>query len=128
MTREEFLKLSALAAFAGSAPAQQQQQANHDLGFTDTAMLPNLPYHVHDPDRPHPPVVTPAAAPGGAPSDAIVLFDGKDLSKWRQENGDAKWKVGDGYFEVAPRTGTLLTKEAFGDVQLHIEWSSPTVV
>jgi hypothetical protein len=43
-------------------------------------MLPGLLWHLHDPDRPHPPVVTPAAIPGGAPSDAIVLFDGNDLS------------------------------------------------
>jgi hypothetical protein len=130
MTREEFLKLSALAAIPASALAQQQQsqQENHDLGFKDTPLLPNLPYHVHDPDRPHPPVVTPAAVPGGPPSDAIVLFDGKDLSKWEQGGGEANWKVGAGYFEVAPRTGTLLTREKFGDVQLHVEWSSPTVI
>jgi Domain of Unknown Function (DUF1080) len=135
MTREEFLKLWALAAVSGRAPAQgqAQQHANADLGFTDTPMLPNLPYHVHDPDRPHPPVVTPAAVPGGAPSDAIVLFDGKDLSKWEQQGQgghmvDPRWKVGDGYFEVAPHTGNLLTKERFGDCQLHVEWSSPTEV
>jgi hypothetical protein len=134
MTREEFLKLSAFAAVSGRALAQgQAQHPNADLGFTDTPMLPSLPYHVHDPDRPHPPVVKPAAGVGGAPSDAIVLFDGKDLSKWEQQGRgadagktvDPQWKVGDGYFEVAPRTGTLLTKEKFGDVQLHVEWSSP---
>ena len=130
MTREEFLKLSALAAVSGRALAQgQAQHPNTDLGFTDTPMLPNLPYHVHDPDRPHPPVVRPAAAPGGAPSDAIVLFDGKDLSKWEQQGRDTpQWKMGDGYFEVAARTGNLLTREKFGDVQLHVEWSSPTEV
>jgi 3-keto-disaccharide hydrolase len=137
MTREEFLKLSAFAAVSGRALAQgQTQHANADLGFTDTPMLPNLPYHVHDPDRPHPPVVKPAAAAGGAPSDAIVLFDGKDLSKWQQQGQgaqagrmvDPQWNVGDGYFEVAPHTGTLLTKEKFGDCQLHVEWSSPTEI
>ena len=70
-------------------------------------MLPNLPYHVHDPARPHPPVVTPAATAGGAPSDAVVLFDGKDLAKWQQRGKgpnagkllDAQWKVEDGYFD-----------------------------
>jgi hypothetical protein len=41
---------------------------------------------------------------------------------------DAKWKVGEGYFEVAPHTGGLYTREKFGDCQLHVEWSSPTVV
>src|ERR1051326_9196550 len=132
MTREEFLKLSALAALAGqSLGAAQKQPAeskpNADLGFTDTPMLPNLPYHVHDPARPHPPVVMPAAVPGGTPSDAIVLFDGKDLSKWQQRGRGpqagqmvpAQWKVGDGWFEVAPHTGELLTKDKFGDCQLH---------
>ncbi|HKE26971.1 MAG TPA: DUF1080 domain-containing protein [Bryobacteraceae bacterium] len=137
MTREQFLKLSAFAAVSGRALAQgQAQHPPGDLGFTDTPMLPDLPYHVHDPDRPHPPVVKPPAAAGGAPSDAIVLFDGKDLSKWEQQGRgaaaskmvDPQWQVGDGYFEVAPRTGTLLTKEKFGDVQLHVEWSSPTEI
>lgn len=138
MTRQDFLKLSAAAALAGAAVSESeaQQQPNADLGFTDTPMLPNLPYHVHDPDRPHPKIVTPAVTPFGPPSDATVLFDGKDLSKWNQRGRgadrgkmvDAQWKVGDGYFEVGPNTGDLLTREKFGDCQLHIEWSSPTEV
>jgi len=137
MTREEFLKLSAFAALSGTALAQQQTgHSGPDLGFTDTPMLPGLPYHVHDPDRPHPPAVTPGSTLGGPPSDAIVLFDGKDLSKWQQKGRGAQagqmidplWKVGNGYFEVAPHTGELLTKEKFGDIQLHVEWSSPTEI
>ena len=67
------------------------------------------PWRVHDPDRPHPRAVTPGAEPGAPPSDAMILFDGKDLSKWDQrdhgETVDAKWKVQTGYFEVAPGTG-----------------------
>ncbi len=98
------------------------QEANHDLGYTDTPMLPGLPFHVHDPARPRPPVVTPGTQ-GSAPSDAIVLFDGKDLSHWT-----GKWKVENGYVEVAPKTGDLISKEKFGDVQLHIEWASPAQV
>ena len=106
---------------------------NHDLGFKDTPMLPGLPYHVHDSDRPHPKVVTPAAEPGGPPSDAIVLFDGHDLSHWesaaspitKKGGGKPEWKVENGYFEVVPGTGDLSTKEKFGDVQLHVEWSEP---
>ncbi len=134
MTRKSFLGLAAAAVTSSTvSDAQPQQQANPDLGFTDTPMLPNLPYHVHDPARPHPKVVTPAATPGGPPSDAIVLFDGKDLSKWMQRGRgadagkmtDAHWKIGDGYFETGARTGDLLTREKFGDVQLHVEWSSP---
>src|SRR5258708_15993048 len=85
MTRKSTIAaVAALSMYAtGSAqnPAQNQS-ANHDLGFKDTPMLPGLPYHVHDSDRPHPRVVTPADEVGGAPSDATVLFDGKDLSRW----------------------------------------------
>ena len=115
----------------------QNQGANHDLGFTDTPMLPGLPYHVHDPARPHPPVVTPAGRAGGAPSDAIVLFDGTSLAKWAAAKlGDgvavsadaARWKVEDGYAEVVPGAGDIATKEKFGDVQLHVEWAAPAIV
>lgn len=78
-------------------------------------------------DPAEPPVVDPGL-PGGRPADAIVLFDGKDLSSWKNESGGvAKWKVQDGYAEVNG-TGNVLTKEEFGDVQLHVEWSSPVEV
>jgi hypothetical protein len=127
--------LAAIAAIAATAFAQTQAPAQKpgDLGFTDTPMLPGLPWHVHDPARPHPKVVTPGAAPGAPPSDAIVLFDGKDLSQWVQagrgaDQGklvDPKWPVRNGYFEVAPGTGELRTRDAFGDIQLHVEWSEP---
>ncbi len=122
---------SALILLAAATPALSQ---NHDLGFTDTPMLPGLPWPVHDPARPHPPVVTAAATPGGAPSDAIVLFDGKDLSHWQSHAstithsgsaGAAEWRLGDGYVEAVPRTGDLATKEKFGDIQLHVEWAAP---
>jgi hypothetical protein len=64
---------------------------------------------------------------GGPPSDAIVLFDGKDLAKWRGEKGEPKWKLVDGVVEVNG-TGSLLTKDEFGDCQLHVEWAAPSVV
>ncbi|MCA9237781.1 MAG: DUF1080 domain-containing protein [Planctomycetales bacterium] len=70
---------------------------------------------------PEPPVVTPAAEPGGAPSDAVVLFDGKDLSAW---NGAENWKIVDGAMVVGQ--GEISTKQPFADCQLHIEWSAPT--
>lgn len=117
--------------------AQQPSQPNHDLGFTDTPMLPGLPWHVHDPNRPHPPVITPGDQPGAPPSDAIVLFNGKDLSAWTGHHsnitkaggsGAPEWKVEDGYMEVVPGTGDIATKEKFGDCQLHVEWASPAEV
>ena len=72
---------------------------------------------------PEPAVVTPGKACGDPPSDATVLFDGKDLSKW---NGGDKWEVKDGYAVV--KGGDILTKDSFGDYQLHAEWATPEVV
>ncbi len=73
-----------------------------------------------------PRIITPGPV-GGPPSDAIVLFDGKDLSKWKNAKGaDATWTLGDGYFEVKPGAGNMFTKEEFGDIQLHVEWMSPS--
>jgi hypothetical protein len=102
-------------------------------GYTDTPMLPHCPYKVHDADRPQPRVVTPGtessqAAPGRPPSDAVVLFDGKDLSGWTGKDGAAKWKVENGYMEVIKGTGSIWTSAEFGDCQLHVEWAAPSVV
>ncbi len=88
------------------------------FGYKDTPIQPWSGYHVHDPDRPAPPRVR-TGAPGEPPSDAIVLFDGTDLSQWQP----TKWQVRDGYVEVTE--GPLITREVFGDVQLHVEWRTP---
>src|SRR5262249_10171532 len=91
-----------------------------------------IPWKIHDPERPLPPVVDPGmistpALVGKAPSDSAVLFDGKDLSQWVSADGKpAKWKVEDGYMQVVPGTGDLATKDSFGDCQLHVEFSEPT--
>src|SRR5262245_15076100 len=84
------------------------------------------PWPQHSKDRPMAPVVTPGPAISIAPpSDAVVLFDGKSLEKWTQRDGSPpKWRVADGAFEVVKGTGTLTTKDVFGDSQLHIEWMS----
>lgn len=85
----------------------------------------------HDPNRPLPPVITPGTAseqsePGKPPSDATVLFDGKDLSRWESEKGGlAKWKVENGYMEVVKGAGNIQSREKFGDCQLHVEWATP---
>jgi hypothetical protein len=69
-----------------------------------------------------PKVVEPGSA-GGPPSDAIRLFDGKDLSQW---DGGDKWIVKDGCATSAVQS--IQTKQAFGDCQLHVEWASPEKV
>ena len=85
----------------------------------------------NDPDRPVPPVIEPGTAsaqdaPGHPPSDAVVLFDGKDLSQWTGEDSQpAKWKIADGYLEVMPHAGYIHTRQPFGDCQLHVEFTEP---
>ena len=73
-------------------------------------------------------VVTPGAENATAPSDAIILFNGKDLSQWKAKDGsgDAKWTVKDNTFVVGK--GDITTKKEFGDFQLHLEWSAPDQV
>jgi hypothetical protein len=86
---------------------------------------------IHDPARPMPRVVDPGPAgpPAAVPSDAVVLFDGKDLSAWEDGKGEpAKWKVEAGYMEVVAKTGSIRSKHGFGDCQLHVEWATPAVV
>jgi hypothetical protein len=115
--------------------------AQEPIGYTDTPFLPGGKWRVHDLNRPHPPVVNPGTAstpdqPGRPPSDAAVLFDGKDLSQWLEqgERGGsanprpARWKVENGYLEVVPKTGSIISKEKFGDCQIHVEWASPKEV
>ena len=101
-------------------------------GYTDTPKQPNGKWHVHDPSRPQPPVVKPGAQfsqKADAPGDAVVLFDGKDFSKWQSGNGgEVKWKIQDDYMEVVPRTGIIRTKDEFGDFQLHLEFATPEKV
>ena len=83
----------------------------------------------HDTDRPRPPVVTPGATAGAAPSDATVLFDGTSLTAWRggrDGSEPARWRIVDGYMEAAPGTGAIQTALPLGDVQLHVEWATPT--
>jgi Domain of Unknown Function (DUF1080) len=67
--------------------------------------------------------------PGPPPSDAIVLFDGEDLSQWKsdKDGGPAKWEIKDGA-AIVNGTGGISTKQDFGDCQLHIEWATPAVV
>jgi hypothetical protein len=91
------------------------------FGYKDTPKLPWCGYLVHDPDRPAPRRVDPGPAPGLAPvpADAIVLFDGKDMAQWTK----GTWTLENG--ELVARAGSLVSKEVFGDMQLHVEWMAP---
>jgi hypothetical protein len=111
----------AAVAAAGGAIAQDKP------GFTDTPMLPGGKWHVHDPARPYPPVVTPGPTAANAPSDAIVLFDGRSLDAWTFEKGKP-WTLAGGAVTVplaAGGVGSMISRERFGDVQLHLEFRSP---
>lgn len=107
-----------------------------NLGYDDTPLLPNSKFHVHDGNRPYPPVVAPGTpsaitgTPGKPPGDAVVLFDGQNLDGWEAvaDGGAAAWKVENGYMEVVPRSGSIRSKKQFGDCQLHVEWAAPVDV
>ncbi|HUC84396.1 MAG TPA: DUF1080 domain-containing protein [Candidatus Acidoferrales bacterium] len=108
-------------------PPMQEIVIDGVAGFQDTPMQPDGKWHVHDPARPQPPVVTPGTFSTGAtpPSDAIVLFNGTDLSNWRDRRtgGPAPWKIEDGAM-VAVKDDIQTTNE-FGDMQLHVEFCEP---
>lgn len=106
-----------------------------NLGYDDTPLLPNSKFHVHDGNRPYPPVVAPGTpsaitgSPGTPPSDAVILFGGKNLDQWVSVNeGAAKWKVENGYMEVVPKSGDIQTRAQLSDCQLHVEWAAPTEI
>lgn len=104
-----------------------------NLGYSDTPILPDSGFHVHDGARPQPRLVDPGTAstqkePGRPPSDAVVLFNGTDLTLWQGRNGPAIWKVENGYMEVVAGTGDIKTVSVFGDIQLHLEWMAPEQV
>jgi hypothetical protein len=148
--------LPVYAAAAGIAEAQQgarQGAVQYPPGrgpFDGSPVgsrLPDQKWLVHDHARPQPRKVTPGTPipTHSAPSDAIVLFDGKDLSQWsavsfggRRGGGgsqagqqpqqppptEPQWKIADGHAEMR---GGIVTKESFGDIQLHVEWTIPPV-
>ena len=115
------------------------KRMNHNVMFTIAALAiaamavtgyawEKSKWKVHDMERPVPAVVTPGATNAEPPSDAIVLFDGKNLDQWvGNKNKPAQWKVENGYMEVT-KTGAIRTKKSFGSCQLHIEWASPKEV
>ncbi|MDE2732273.1 MAG: DUF1080 domain-containing protein [Bacteroidota bacterium] len=114
-----FRKFALIVTVAGLAAVPARAQ---------TPAIPSLDdWDVHDLERPQPPLVTPGEMvliP--PPSDAIVLFDGTNLDEWIHRTEEpASWIIRDGYMEVRPSSGAILTKRSFGDVQLHVEWATP---
>jgi hypothetical protein len=103
------------------------------LGATAAAIagVPEPQWLGHDRECPPPPVVTPGTPslpeqPGQPPSDATMLFDGKDTSPWVAMDGSpTKWVVRNGALECVPSSGYARTLQAFGDCQLHVEWAAP---
>ena len=114
------MKIPAASAFTLALIASAGLRAEPDPNWID-----------HDRDRPMATVVDPGVAstqdqPGKAPSDAVVLFDGTDISQWVAMDGSpTKWVMHDGALECVPGSGYVRTLQSFGDCQLHIEWASP---
>ncbi len=132
MTNSFFPKLTLALALTTATATTASFAAEGSIGYSDTPIIPGQKWHVHDGDRPQPRIVTPAPAfshLAPAPSDAIVLFDGKDLSKWTVGGGKpALWKVENGYMEVVAKSGSIQTRDEFSDFQLHLEFATPSVV
>jgi hypothetical protein len=125
-------RINKLARLAddGGAQAEAKQADGHDegVGYLDTPLLPDGKWRVHDKHRPVPRVVTPGEpTTTPPPADAIVLFDGGDLSRWRNGDKDGTWKVESGWMEVNG-SGGIETKEGFGDCQLHLEFATPAKI
>ena len=99
-----------------SASALAQQPAAPEAKPEDTEVW-----------KPVPPVVTPGATDAAPPSDAIVLFDGKNLDQWVsvKDKSPAKWIVSNGVITVNKQAGNIETKRSFKNYQLHLEWKIP---
>jgi hypothetical protein len=108
-------------SLANAADLVQARNGSGVYGYKDTPVLPWCSWRVHDADRPAPPRVNPGPAQPSAPApgDAVVLFDGKDLSAW--EFADSK--IVDGC--IVAGDGPLKSKREFGDCQIHVEWMGP---
>jgi hypothetical protein len=113
----------------GLAGTMLGQQA--PVGYDDTPMQPNGKWHIHDPNRPQPTIVTPGAAsatPMPGPSDAVTLVGARDdLSAWQMMDGSpATWTMKDGVLQTGK--GLIRTKAEFTDFQLHVEFATPSEV
>ncbi len=108
------------ALVAAQAKLVDAKDGSGVFGYKHTPIQPWSGYHVHDPDAPLPPKVVPSNQPGGPPSDAVVLFDGRSLDRFEPSS----WKVQDGYVETVGASN-LTSRRRFGDCQIHLEWRTP---
>ena len=117
-----------ISLFSATAVMAQHNYVNTPPEVSPMSMKPEMT-EIWEPEVKG---ITPAKTLGNAPSDAIILFDGKNLAQWVSQkdiNKPAGWKIVDqDYMEVVPGTGAIQTKMVFGDCQLHLEWSAPDVV
>jgi hypothetical protein len=107
----------AMACMLVAAPAMAQQKA----------ASPNPRPEETEVWSPVPPIVTPGATNSAAPSDAIVLFDGRNLDQWEsaRDKSAARWNVANGVVTVNKASGDIQTRRSFSNYQLHIEWRVP---
>jgi hypothetical protein len=112
------------AALAAQVKLEYAKDGSGIFGYRDTPVQAWSGYRVHDPDRPNPKRIDPGefsseAKPGRPPSDAVVLFGGRDLAKWKSN----QWKIEGG--ELVAGEGNLDTADDYGSFQLHLEWRVP---
>ena len=126
--------LNVFADFDTPVIKEWTQVEKNDAGKDVTVpymSIDGIVVHEEDPAKqPQPPIVTPGADSTQAPSDAVVLFDGKDLSNWTSLVKDqaTKWVVQDGVMMPTKGSGMIRTKQEFGSCQLHVEFACPKEV
>jgi len=133
-----FFLLTVLSVTMISCQEKVNEEAKAPIQEVEDAIITYEEYSGPEPTKPEEtefyepkvPVVTPAK--NGVPSDAIILFDGEGLDNWvsmKDSISAAPWHLNkDGSMTVADKTGDIMTKQKFGDIQLHIEWRSPLPV
>jgi hypothetical protein len=133
-TRPIIFALAVLFSYrlVGLAPLHAQQPPQQPQAQAQAQTPPRPQGNPKDTEvwEPVPKVITPGATADAPPSDAIVLFDGKNLDEWvsQKDKGPAKWIVADGVRTVDKKAGNIETKRTFKNYQIHLEWRIPTGV
>src|SRR5262252_5342910 len=127
-TCSALMAIGILLVSAGSVAAQQQPTTTKQPASTQAQQPPKGKPEETEVWEPVPPIITPGATNDAPPSDAIVLFNGKNLDEWVsvKDKTPAKWIVADGVLTVDKAAGNIETKRSFRNYQLHLEWRIPT--